>query len=82
MKFFKLNFFQSGKGLCGGDFQNKEESVDIRLDHISSISGKKSFILPLSGVFVGVYFSVRMSNGDTYFIKEESKKKLYAAMGS
>lgn len=72
---YKLKYFKYGNSICGDDFKLKEEFEYINLNHISSISGLKNFTL-FSGTSVGTFSTVKMMNGDIFFIKPEEQIKL------
>lgn len=65
-------FHKSKKGICGDDFNNKEQSDLINLSFILSLSELLRFELPFSGKFVGEYAVVTMSNNEKYYIGEGS----------
>ena len=71
--FYQLRYFKkSTNGLCGADFENKEEKDMVNIPLISSVSDLISFKLPFSNGFVGKYAVVTMNNGEKYYIGEES----------
>lgn len=77
IKYFK----KSNNGICGSDFHNIQECVDINSNYILSISDLKEFSLPLSKEYVSKYSILIMSNNDKYFIKEESYNNLINDLG-
>lgn len=77
---YKLRYFQSGDSLCGSDLDNQQQVEYINLQQVSSLSGIKKFLLPLSGTYKGNYAEVRMRNGDIFYINEAEHSKIAKAL--
>lgn len=77
---YKLQYFKSGDSLCGRDLENKTQIEYINLQQVSSLSGIKRFLLPISGVYKGDYAVVSMQNGDRFFINKAEHSKIAEAL--
>lgn len=73
----KINYIPtSEKGICGSDFRQPERTTAINPQFILSLSEPIMFTLPFSGAAVEKYSVLKMSNGDTYYIKEKQWEKI------
>lgn len=77
---YKLRYFQSGNSLCGSDLDNQQQVEYINLQQVSSLSGIKKFLLPISGIYKGDYAEVRMQNGDTFYINKTEYSRIANAL--
>lgn len=77
---YKLQYFKYGDSLCGRDLENKTQIEYINLQQVSSLSGIKRFLLPISGVYKGDYAVVSMQNGDRFFINKAEHSKIAEAL--
>lgn len=73
-----IKYFLKNDVMCGSDFDNAEYIDYINPKFIVSISQLIEFSLPFSLRSLGYYSVVSMSNGDKYYIKEESHINLHA----
>jgi len=77
---YKLQYFTKGNGLCASDLENQQQSENINLQQVSSLSDMKKFNLPLSGTYIGDYAIVNMLNGDVFFIDKVEYVKISKAL--
>lgn len=73
---YKLKYFTTEDEMCASDLEKTQQTVNLNLQQISSLSDMKKFHLPLSGTYMGDYAVVRMQNGDSFNIDKQEYNKL------
>lgn len=75
--FVDIEYIRKGNGgLCGADFLEEGRKTIINITYILSLSDLIEFTLPISGTAVAYFSMLTMSNGDIYYLNDESYKKL------
>lgn len=73
-------FTNSSHGISGSDFERKDRMVITNLNHISTITELEVFTLPISGKPIKKFSIVTMSNGNNFYIREETYDQLLSIL--
>ena len=77
---YKLKYFTKGNGMCASDLENTQQTENVNLQQVSSLSDIKKFHLPLSGTYKGDYAVVSMQNGNNFYIDKAEHSKITEAL--